>query len=188
MPGSRYPNLYHPFWRSLAYWIFVTLAVLAAFFTVRQLTLCWTLTDLSGIPPAECALQDQPSSEMPALPDPAIANDLPVEISAPELELPQWDSTAAMLTNDFVRDCVVVEMNAVHLFAAGLCRLLNGVGDFISFTKTPAHFALAITRDDEGGETEAAATFDDLGTSVDMNHFFDGVRTVSISAWAIVFC
>ena len=88
MPGSRYPNLYHPFWRSLAYWIFVTLAVLAAFFTVRQLTLCWTLTDLSGIPPAECALQDQPSSEMPALPDPAIANDLPVEISAPELELP----------------------------------------------------------------------------------------------------
>ena len=94
MPGSRYPNLYHPFWRSLAYWIFVTLAVLAAFFTVRQLTLCWTLTDLSGIPPAECALQDQPSSEMPALPDPAIANDLPVEISAPELELPQWDGAS----------------------------------------------------------------------------------------------
>jgi LCP family protein required for cell wall assembly len=94
MPGSRYPNLYHPFWRSLSYWIFVTLAVLAAFFTVRQLTLCWTLTDLSGIPPAECALQDQPSSEMPALPDPAIANDLPVEISAPELELPQWDGAS----------------------------------------------------------------------------------------------
>ncbi len=91
MPGSRTPNIYHPFWRSLAYWIFVTAAMLAAFFIVRKLTLCWTLTALPGMPPAECALQNQPSSDLPASLDPATANDLPIEISAPELDLPQWD-------------------------------------------------------------------------------------------------
>ena len=56
MPGSRQPNFYHPFWRSLAYWIFVTLAMLTAFLVVRKLTLCWTLTHLPGIPPAECVI------------------------------------------------------------------------------------------------------------------------------------
>jgi hypothetical protein len=48
MPGSRTPNIYHPFWRSLAYWIFVMLAVIAAYVIVRKLALCWTLTALPG--------------------------------------------------------------------------------------------------------------------------------------------
>ncbi|PWB76226.1 MAG: hypothetical protein C3F07_03860 [Anaerolineales bacterium] len=94
MPGSRTPNMYHPFWRSLAYWIFVTAAMLAAFFIVRKLTLCWTLTALPGVPPAECAFQNQSSSDLPALPDPATANNLPVELSAPEMELPKWDGAS----------------------------------------------------------------------------------------------
>jgi len=94
MPGSRTPNIYHPFWRSLAYWIFVTAAMLAAFFIVRKLTLCWTLTALPGVPPAECALQNQPSSDLPALPDPATTNDLPIELSAPEMDMPQWDGAS----------------------------------------------------------------------------------------------
>ena len=94
MPGSRQPNFYHPFWRSLAYWIFVTLAVVAAFFVVRKLTLCWTLTALPGIPPAECSLQYQPSSALPAIPDPAVSNQTAGEISAPELEMPQWDGAS----------------------------------------------------------------------------------------------
>ncbi|GJQ37549.1 MAG: hypothetical protein JETCAE01_35590 [Anaerolineaceae bacterium] len=94
MPGSRTPNIYHPFWRSLAYWIFVTAAVLAVFFIVRKLTLCWTLTALPGIPPAECSLQYQPSSDLSALPDPTTSNVLAVEISAPEMELPQWDGAS----------------------------------------------------------------------------------------------
>ncbi|NJC95707.1 MAG: LytR family transcriptional regulator [Anaerolineae bacterium] len=94
MPGSRTPNMYHPFWRSLAYWIFVTAAMLAAFFIVRKLTLCWTLTALPGVPPAECAFQNQSSSDLPALPDPATANNHPVELSAPEMELPKWDGAS----------------------------------------------------------------------------------------------
>ena len=94
MPGSRTPKMYHPFWRSLAYWIFVTAAMLAAFFIVRKLTLCWTLTALPGVPPAECAFQNQSSSDLPALPDPATANNLPVELSAPEMELPKWDGAS----------------------------------------------------------------------------------------------
>ena len=91
MPGSRTPNIYHPFWRSLAYWIFVTAAMLAAFFIVRKLTLCWTLTALPGIPPAECSLQYQPSSDLSTLPDPTTSNVLAVEFSAPQMALPQWD-------------------------------------------------------------------------------------------------
>ena len=94
MPGSRTPNIYHPFWRSLAYWIFVTAAMLAAFFIVRKLTLCWTLTALPGIPPAECSLQYQPSSDLSTLPDPTTSNVLAIEISAPEMELPQWDGAS----------------------------------------------------------------------------------------------
>ncbi|MBI5824437.1 MAG: LCP family protein [Chloroflexi bacterium] len=94
MPGSRTPNIYHPFWRSLAYWIFVTAAMLVAFFIVRKLTLCWTLTSLPGVPPAECAFQNQPSSDLPASPNTATTNDLPIELSAPEMELPQWDGAS----------------------------------------------------------------------------------------------
>jgi len=94
MPGSRTPNLYHPFWRSLAYWIFITAAVMAAFFITRKLTLCWTLTALPGIPPAECSLQYQPSSDLSTLPDPTTSNVLAVEISAPEMDLPQWDGAS----------------------------------------------------------------------------------------------
>jgi LCP family protein required for cell wall assembly len=94
MPGSRYPNLYHPFWRSLAYWIFVTVAVLTAFFVVRKLTLCWTLTALPGIPPVECSLQYQPSSDLPAILDPAVSLETAGEISSPELDLPKWDGAS----------------------------------------------------------------------------------------------
>ncbi|MFM8427612.1 MAG: LCP family protein [Chloroflexota bacterium] len=94
MPGSRTPNLYHPFWRSLAYWIFATLAGIAAFLFVRKLTLCWTLTHLPGIPPAECAIQSNPTSDLPALPDPSDSNPLLFEPSTPELEMPEWDGAS----------------------------------------------------------------------------------------------
>ncbi|MCC6986392.1 MAG: LCP family protein [Anaerolineales bacterium] len=94
MPGSRTPNIHHPFWRQLAYWIFVTTSVLAAFFITRKLTLCWTLTALPGIPPAECAIPSQFPSDLPAAPDPAAVNDLPPEPSALELEMPQWDGAS----------------------------------------------------------------------------------------------
>ena len=94
MPGSRTPNLYHPFWCSLAYWIFATLAMIAAFLFVRKLTLCWTLTHLPGIPPAECAIQSNPTSDLPALPDPSDSNPLLFEPSTPELELPEWDGAS----------------------------------------------------------------------------------------------
>jgi LCP family protein required for cell wall assembly len=94
MSGSRYPNVYHPFWRSLAYWIFVTLAVLTAFLVIRKLTLCWTLTHLPGIPPAECSIQTNPTSELPASPDPTDSNTHVIEASAPELNLPKWDGAS----------------------------------------------------------------------------------------------
>ncbi|MCB0103061.1 MAG: LCP family protein [Anaerolineales bacterium] len=94
MPGSRQPNFYHPFWRSLAYWIFVTLAMLTAFLVVRKLTLCWTLTHLPGIPPAECVIQTDPTSELPAWSDPTDSNPLLIESFVPEVELPKWDGAS----------------------------------------------------------------------------------------------
>ena len=49
------PDARHSFLRPLAYWIFVTLAVLVTFFIVRNLILCRNPTVLPGNPPAECS-------------------------------------------------------------------------------------------------------------------------------------
>jgi len=94
MSGSRQPNTYHPLWRSPRWWIFITATTLATFFIVRQLTLCWTLTALPGIPPAECTVQNQVFSSLPGSPDPSTASDLSVEATIPDLDLPQWDGAS----------------------------------------------------------------------------------------------
>jgi hypothetical protein len=75
MPGSRFPNKYHPFWRSLAWWIFVTLAVLAAFILIRKLTLCWTLTIL----PAFCGTGTENSSRLPDPDQADTPNAIPIQ-------------------------------------------------------------------------------------------------------------
>lgn len=94
MPGSRYPNGFHPLWLSLAYWIFVTVAMITAFFIVRKLTLCWTLTHLPGIPPVECSIQTQPSSDLPAIPAPAASAESTGELFVSELEMLEWDGAS----------------------------------------------------------------------------------------------
>ena len=59
------PDARHSFLRPLAYWIFVTLAVLVTFFIVRKLTLCRDPTALQGNPSAAFSLQHQPFSDLP---------------------------------------------------------------------------------------------------------------------------
>ena len=90
-----------------------------------------------------------------------------------------------MLTDDFVRDGVVVEMNDVHLLAGSLGGLLDGVSDFVRLTKAPTDATVLVATDDESTEAETAATFDDLRTAVDVNDFFDGVALTGI---ACIFC
>jgi polyisoprenyl-teichoic acid--peptidoglycan teichoic acid transferase len=90
MPASRTPNVHHPFWRSFAYWIFVISAVLAAFFFVRTLTLCWTLTALPGIPPPVCGKIDD-SSRLPDSDQADMHNTIPLQGMTPALEYPKWD-------------------------------------------------------------------------------------------------
>lgn len=49
------PDAQHSFLRPLAYWIFVTLALLTALLIVRKLTPCVNPAVLPGDPPAECS-------------------------------------------------------------------------------------------------------------------------------------
>ncbi|MCQ3935743.1 MAG: hypothetical protein DPW18_01725 [Chloroflexi bacterium] len=86
------PAFYHPSWRAIVYWSFALIAAIATFFFVRRLTACWQLTALPGIPPSYCSAEPSNPS---GLPDPYNVN-LPAEpmlpeVSAPAIEIPQWD-------------------------------------------------------------------------------------------------
>jgi LCP family protein required for cell wall assembly len=79
----------------MVYWGFTLIAAIGAFFIIRNLTACWQLTALPGVPPAYCAAE---SSQPSILPDPDQMS-LPVEpitsnVSAPEMEIPQWDGAS----------------------------------------------------------------------------------------------
>lgn len=101
----------------------------------------------------------------------------------------QHDVPATMFTNDFVGDGVVVEMNEVHLLARSFGGFLDGICHFVSLAKAPADATILVARDNKGAEAETTATFDDLGASVDVDDFFDGVATgIAISGVADFFC
>ena len=79
-------------WQQVVYWGFTLVVAISVFFCVRNLTACWQLTALPGIPPSYCA----PGSENPSGPvDPGVAStpgtDIPAEVAAPEIEIPRWD-------------------------------------------------------------------------------------------------
>jgi len=79
-------------WRGILYCCFALALATGVFFFMRRVTACWQLTDLPGVPPAYCA----PGIEKPFEP---VTNDaasepgteIPSEVPAPEVELPQWD-------------------------------------------------------------------------------------------------
>lgn len=74
----------------MVYWGLTLIAATGAFFIVRNLTACWQLTALPGLPPAYCAVESSqpsaPSDQMSLPVEPITAN-----VSAPEMEMPQWD-------------------------------------------------------------------------------------------------
>jgi hypothetical protein len=53
-----------------------------------------------------------------------------------------------------------------------IAAFADGFGNFDSFSEADADAAMLVARDNERGETKAAAAFDDFGGAVDENDFF----------------
>lgn len=59
---------------------------------MRRVTACWQLTALPGVPPAYCGTESMKSASLPGS-DPSSFPAEPIDstVTAPELEIPQWD-------------------------------------------------------------------------------------------------
>ena len=76
----------------MAYWVFALLAAIGAFFVMRNLTACWRLTPLPGIPPADCAVQSIQPPGAPVLHNVEPSHEtLPSDVAAAEMGVPAWD-------------------------------------------------------------------------------------------------
>jgi LCP family protein required for cell wall assembly len=76
----------------ISFWGFTLILSIGLFFFVQHLTACWNLTALPGSRPAFCNggqdnLPDGPDLSVESMPD---EDSLP-EITAPEIEMPDWD-------------------------------------------------------------------------------------------------
>ncbi|MEK6752741.1 MAG: LCP family protein [Chloroflexota bacterium] len=88
----RYPNQQKFSVRQIIFWGVTLALAVSFFFFVRHLTACWQLTALPGTPPSYCGenLENQtsiPDLNIEGLP---IA-DIPSDVKAPQIEMPQWD-------------------------------------------------------------------------------------------------
>ena len=64
------------------------------FFLVRQLTACWQLTAIPGVPPPYCAAEPvNPSglTDLNVTSEPSAGSPSTPEVEAPQIEMPQWD-------------------------------------------------------------------------------------------------
>jgi LCP family protein required for cell wall assembly len=80
--------------RQIIFWSLSLIFAVVLFFFARQLTACWQLTALPGIPPPYCAANPGNSPDMPALnieDAPNTAIPATPEVEAPQIEAPQWD-------------------------------------------------------------------------------------------------
>src|SRR5574338_98715 len=67
----------------------------AAFFFVRNVTACWQLTALPGIPPAYCDAGSENPAGLPAPnPEDMPGVNIPVDLDLPEMEMPRWDGAS----------------------------------------------------------------------------------------------
>lgn len=94
-PSSKSLNIGRFYWPVIAYWGLALLATISAFFFMRNLTTCWRLTPLPGIPPANCVAGSIQPPGAPALHDGDSSNEIiPSDISAPQIEIPEWDGSS----------------------------------------------------------------------------------------------
>ena len=74
------------------FWGVTLILAVSFFFFVRHLTACWQLTALPGTPPSYCGGNLEGQSAIPDLNiDGAPITDIPSDVEAPQIEMPQWD-------------------------------------------------------------------------------------------------
>ena len=92
LKNIRYPNQQKFSIGKIIFWGVALVLAVSFFFFVRRLTACWQLTALPGTPPSYCAgnLESQP--DIPDLNiDGAPITNIPSDVEAPQIEMPQWD-------------------------------------------------------------------------------------------------
>ena len=85
----------------------------------------------------------------------------------------EQDLAGAIGANNFVGNGYIGERHGPHVLARLLHPFADGLGHLIGFTETISDLTIAIPNHDDGAETEAPTTFDDLGDPVDEYYLFD---------------
>jgi LCP family protein required for cell wall assembly len=81
-----------PLWQHVLYWSFALSLTIGAFLIISNLTACWHLTSLPGVPPAYCASDSEKPFELIGINDASVpVTDIPPDVPAPEIEIPRWD-------------------------------------------------------------------------------------------------
>ena len=77
------------------FWTISLILAVATFFFVRNLTACWQLTALPGIPPAYCEAESESPTGLPAPnPEGMPGTDIPIDFDTPDMEMPRWDGAS----------------------------------------------------------------------------------------------
>ena len=92
LKNIRYPNQQKFSVGQIIFWGVALVLAVSFFFFVRRLTACWQLTALPGTPPSYCGGNLEGQSAIPDLNiDGAPITDIPSDVEAPQIEMPQWD-------------------------------------------------------------------------------------------------
>ena len=76
----------------IIFWGVTLILAVSFFFFVRRLTACWQLTALPGTPPTYCGGNLEGQSDIPDLNIEGLPiTDIPSDVEAPQIEMPQWD-------------------------------------------------------------------------------------------------
>src|SRR4051812_19461345 len=65
------------------------------------------------------------------------------------------------------------ERHRHHVATGLLLGLLDGGGHFVGLAIAPTDLAFAVADDDQGGEAESPAAFDDRGAALDLHRLVD---------------
>ncbi len=80
--------------RQIVFWSLTLVGAVGLFIFVRDLTICWRLTSLQGIPPASCAGEAVKPLEMPVVgskPNTPEPTSTPEFLASEDIQYPTWD-------------------------------------------------------------------------------------------------
>jgi LCP family protein required for cell wall assembly len=82
--------------RALIFWVLILVGAFALYGFIRDLTTCWRLTSLPGIPPASCTNSQGNALEGPVIvtPGETAIPTATTEVPAPEASYPTWDGAS----------------------------------------------------------------------------------------------